>query len=253
MIRVATWNMKQAVAPKKPLPELWDWMESEIDPDVIVLTEARIPKDGLPDGWNAIWTTGGIGPRRTWGTIVAARGFELKDAKFDRNPTRESDYISPHPGTLHTVDIFSKGKVWATIVGAYGYMPESKNGWSALDGIANECVDLLNSGNERVILAGDFNLWPQDLIPIVAENLVLVDLMGQVADLPVLAGAVGGSRIWTHKNGNSPNAARQELDFIFASEEMLDEVDAVGGGIDDFQDAWDFSDHAPVVADFDSE
>jgi hypothetical protein len=34
--------MKQAVAPKKPLPELWQWMESEmeseIDPDLIVFT-----------------------------------------------------------------------------------------------------------------------------------------------------------------------------------------------------------------------
>lgn len=42
--------MKQAVAPKKPLVELWNWVESEIQPDVIVLTEARVPKDGLPQG-----------------------------------------------------------------------------------------------------------------------------------------------------------------------------------------------------------
>ena len=82
MIRVATWNMKQAVAPKKPLPELWEWVESEIDPNVIVLTEARVPKDGLPMGWTAIWTTGGIGPRRSWGTIIAARDLELKEANF---------------------------------------------------------------------------------------------------------------------------------------------------------------------------
>ena len=76
--------------------------------------------------------------------------------------------------------------------------------------------------------------------------------MGHVIDLPELKGAVGGSRIWTHKNGNSPNAARQELDFIFATDELADEVSAVGGGIDDFPDAWDVSDHAPVVVDFNS-
>lgn len=252
MIRVATWNMKQAVAPKKPLPELWEWMETEIDPDVIVLTEARIPKEGLPVGWTAIWTPGGIGPRRTWGTIVAAREIELKETKFKRNPKRRKDYVQPHPATLHTADIVIDGDTWATIVGAYGFMPEESNGWRALIGITNECIDLLDGGNERVILAGDFNLWPEHLVPIAEENLGLVDLMGHVIDLPELKGAVGGSRIWTHKNGNSPNAARQELDFIFATDELADEVSAVGGGIDDFPDAWDVSDHAPVVVDFDS-
>jgi endonuclease/exonuclease/phosphatase family metal-dependent hydrolase len=74
--------------------------------------------------------------------------------------------------------------------------------------------------------------------------------MGLVDDLPELKGAVGGSRIWTHKNGNSPNAARQELDFIFTTEELADEVVAVAGGIDDFPNAWDVSDHAPVTVDF---
>jgi hypothetical protein len=48
--------------------------------------------------------------------------------------------------------------------------------------------------------------------------------MANVVDLPVLKGSVGGSRIWTHKNGNSPNAARQELDFIFTTDELADEV-----------------------------
>ena len=250
MIRVATWNMKQAVAPKKPLPELWEWMESEIDPDVIVLTEARVPKDGLPEGWTAIWTPGGIGPRRTWGTIVAARDIELKEAKFTRNPKRKMDYIHPHPATLHTADIVIDGDTWATIIGAYGFMPESKNGWDAALGIVNECVDLLDSGNERVILAGDFNLWPEHIVPVAENNLGLVDIMGLVEDLPELKDAVGGSRIWTHKNGNSPNAARQELDFIFTTDELADEVVAVGGGVSDFPDAWDVSDHAPVVVVF---
>ncbi len=111
-------------------------------------------------------------------------------------------------------------------------------------------MDLIDSGNERVILAGDFNLLPSDVLPIVENNMGLVDLMGRVDGLPELVGGVGGSRIWTHKNGNSPNAARQELDFIFVSEELADEAVSVGGGIDDFPDAWDMSDHAPVVVEF---
>ena len=129
-------------------------------------------------------------------------------------------------------------------------MPDSKNGWDAALGIVNECLDLLDSGNDRVILAGDFNLWPEHIVPVAENNLELVDIMGLVEGLPELKGAVGGSRIWTHKNGNSPNAARQELDFIFATNELADEVVSVAGGIDDFPDAWEVSDHAPVTVDF---
>ena len=170
--------------------------------------------------------------------------------EFTRNPENDDDCISPHPGSLHTADIIIDKEVWATIVGAYAFMPESKNGWHALFGITNVCVDLLDGRNNRVILAGDFNLWPDDLVPVIEENLGLIDVMGSVEDLPELEGAVGGSRIWTHKNGNSPNAAKQELDFIFITEELSDEVTAVGGGIDDFPDSWEMSDHAPVVVKF---
>lgn len=251
MITVATWNMKQAVAPKKPLLELWNWIEEEIQPDVIVLTEARVPKEGLPAGWQAIWTPGGIGPGRTWGTIVAARNLEIRQANFPRNPENDPRYEGPHPGSVHTVDVIINKEVWATVVGAYGYMPNSKNGWDALAGIANECIDVIDSGNDRVILAGDFNLLPDDILPVIDHNLGMVDVMGSVEGLAELVGGVGGSRIWTHKNGNSPNAARQEIDYIFVSEELANEILAVGGGIEDFPDAWEMSDHAPVVVEFD--
>ena len=79
-MKLATWNIKQAVAPKKPLPQLWQYAEQVIDADVIVFTEAKVPKEGLPAGWTAVWKTDGIGERRRWGTVIAARnGYELVD------------------------------------------------------------------------------------------------------------------------------------------------------------------------------
>jgi exonuclease III len=56
--------------------------------------------------------------------------------------------------------------------------------------------------------------------------------------------------MWTHRNGNSPGAAVQHLDFIFASRQMVRELRQVTGGVRDFPDSWDVSDHAPVVAAF---
>ena len=244
---IATWNMKQAVAPKKPLNELWAWIENEIDPDIIVLTEARPPKEIDHDKWGMIYKPGGIGPRRTWGTIVAARKpIELVKAEFKVNAFDEAEWATPAPGSVESVDIVLEGKTWATVVGVYAFMPNSKNGFEALDGIICEVIDVMASDRERVIVAGDFNLWPNDLNRFM-NDLPLIDVIGTVDGFPELVDGKGGSRIWTHKNGNSPNAARQEIDFIYVSEAMVDEFVTGGGGIDDYPISWEFSDHAPVV------
>ena len=40
-MRIATWNLKQAVAPKKKVPELMAWADSNIQADAYVFTEAK--------------------------------------------------------------------------------------------------------------------------------------------------------------------------------------------------------------------
>ena len=60
-MRFATWNLKQAIAPKKPIADLWRRAATDIDPHVMVFTEAKVPKDGVPSGWTAQWKEGGIG------------------------------------------------------------------------------------------------------------------------------------------------------------------------------------------------
>jgi hypothetical protein len=59
--------MKQAVAPRRPLPELWQWAERTIAADVSVFTVAKVPRVGVPTGWTAAWDAGGLGPRRPVG------------------------------------------------------------------------------------------------------------------------------------------------------------------------------------------
>ena len=54
-MRIATWNLKQAVAPKKLLPELWRWAADCIRPDCIVFTEGKVPY-GLPSGTRTVCT-----------------------------------------------------------------------------------------------------------------------------------------------------------------------------------------------------
>ena len=243
--------MKQAVAPLQPLNDRWNWITSVTSADVLVLTEAKVPEAGALDDWQVVHVPDGIGKRRRWGTVVAGRRLEIRRSEFRRRLTRhESD--RPNPVTTFTVDILRGETLVFRLIGAYGLLEGTGNGFRELEFILNECEDVIDHfGPEQLVLAGDLNLWPDDALPPLWD-LGLVDVVSRKTRLPELDSPLGGSRIWTHKNGSrASNGARQEIDFIFVSGDLIESVKDVDGGVDDFPDAWDFSDHAPVVATLD--
>jgi exonuclease III len=263
-MRLSTWNLKQAVAPKRKMHELWAWMESNINPDVVILTEAKEPEGGIPMGWTALWKPGGIGPKRRWGTIVAAKDAELRTVDSIGAGRSTKSFAMPFPGAVEVVDVVVNGSIWATVVGTYALTIDMDgkscgHGGHSITQILSALKPLCESNRgDRLIVAGDMNLWPRD-VSHRFKRLGLVDLIEDTRDqrdpLPVCANCkddriANCGHLWTHKNGNSPNAARQQIDFIFASELMRTELDQIYGGVGDFPEAWDLSDHAPVVADF---
>jgi hypothetical protein len=245
-LRIATWNTKQGVAPRQKTPALWKWISRETDAQLLVLTEARIPKEGVPDGWQLVYTPGGIGDKRKYGTVIAARdGVELRRAEYKRP---DQSLVRPHPATTFAVEVFIGGQIEFTLMGAYGLLHGTGNGYLELEGILNEHVDLIDGyGTERQVIAGDFNLWPDHLLKH-TEKLALVDVTSQRRTFPKLREPEGGSRIWTHKNGaKHTDGARQELDYVFVSHDLKDGLQDIQGGVDDFPDSWEMSDHAPVA------
>lgn len=269
MVRVATWNMKQ-VAPRQPLDERWRWMSEEIDPDVIVLTEAKVPDDGPPSGWQALWVEGGMGPRRRWGTVLAGRtdrGITLREIAQAPAGSQggATGVISPEttwPAAVRIADVLVHGDRWATIVGLYGVTQTPDrvscgHGRASIPHLLEQLDALLHElRRDRLIIAGDFNLHPIDM-PRSTDRYRLTDLVDYTADeRPALDGCTGcglGRRcghLWTHRNTNNPGAAVQQIDYILATKQLRNELVSVLGGVGDFPDVWDVSDHAPVVADF---
>ena len=255
-MRIATWNMKQ-VAPRKPIEERWRWIEESINPDVIVLTEATIPKSGLPDGWTAIWTEGGVGPNRRWGTIIAARNVEILPVDGVRHLLRWHPVNFSWPAVGQVAEVVVNGTTWGTVIGLYGITMDLDgrsvgHGSISVPQLLHEAAPFIKT-SENVIVAGDFNIWPSHK-PRELDRLGLVDLVELTAESrPALEGCKGCQmgtncgHMWTHRNGNGPNAAVQNLDYIFSSRGLSENVGSVLGGIRDFPDAWDFSDHAPIV------
>jgi exonuclease III len=264
-LTVATWNLKQAVAPKAPLDDLWSWLATETDPMVAVLTEAKVPKTGVPEGWDAAWwRADGIGPRSRWGTVVASRGAKLVPIPTISVDGRTHDLDQSWPGVVTVADAIVDGDRWATVVGLYAITRREPGGESCGHGrlsfprLLDDLEPLLASERgERLVLAGDLNMWPSGVPAKRLRKLGLTDLIEHTRDRrEPLEGCSGCTdpaacgHLWTHKNGNKPGAKRQQLDYIFASEALVDDLVEVRGGIQSFPTSWDVSDHAPVVAEF---
>jgi hypothetical protein len=192
-----------------------------------------------------VYTPGGIGGRRNYGTIIAARGVQIRRAEF---PRTENASQYPNPVTTFAAEVLVEGELKLVVLGAYGLLDEHEDGLHELNLIANEYFDLTEKyGAERVVVAGDFNLWPKHLLPIV-NQIELKDVTSARKSFPKLREPRGGSRIWTHKNGaKHTDGARQELDFIFVSQRFEGKLKHIQGGVDDFPESWEMSDHAPVA------
>lgn len=261
-VRVATWNMKQAVAPRQPLKALWQWLETEVNPTVAVLTEAKVPADGPPPGWRALWRAGGIGSRRRWGTVIAGSGdVELRPVAVVEPEGIEVDHL--WPGTVQAAELHVGGAHWGIVIGLYGLTVDASgtsvgHGRHTTRALLDHLQPLLErEDGGRVVVAGDFNFLPSDLRRIDVASYGLVDLTELTAsDREAVATCVDCTQpcrhLWTHRNGTSPNAARQQVDFVLANHRLASETVRVFGGIEAFPDAWTMSDHAPLGVDFDA-
>lgn len=247
--RVATWNTKQGVAPRQPESALWDWIQKTITPDVIVLTEAKAPKTGFPTGWGGVWVPGGVGKRRPFGTVIAGNNVKLEKTVFNRRRTKLVEN-RPNPAATFCVDVFREGDLLLRVLGHYGLMLGDKNGLDALEDLNREIDDVLREhGGEKFIVAGDFNLWP-DYVVSDFKSIGMTSVTELRESFPNLRDPQYGSRIWTHKNGaKASDGVRQELDFIFISKDLKKKFIGTKGGVGDFPDAWEMSDHAPVTVD----
>lgn len=272
MMRISTWNLKQALFAQATPEALWAWADERIQADVLVFTEAKPPKDHVAAGWTALWNPEGLYPknRNRWGTIIASRTCDLVPVTEVKRRFRWTPLEFHWPAAVQVADIYSGGNYWATIVGLYAPVrkldgSKTENAAISFDRLFEQLLPLLNSERgKRLLVAGDFNLFPTDVHDLI-QPYGLTDLIEYTAPMraPLQGCAnctflakIGRASIdpcghlWTHRNEGGPNPKKQQIDFIFGTDALVSELESVSGGVADFPDVWDISDHAPVVADF---
>jgi exonuclease III len=275
-MRVATWNLKQAVAPRKSVPELLDWADAEIQADVYVFTEAKVTP-GVDSRLRYQWSPEGVYPDKAnkWGTVLATRSADIREVTQVRTRLKSRKLEFEWPAAVQICDVLQNGERWATLVGLYAVTRDQRgenigSGTYSFPRLMSQLEALLGSDRgDRLILAGDFNLWPGHVSGELKKH-GLVDLIEATSstrpplencqDCEYFAGTKRQSlkcgHLFTHRNGMKPKPGKkfggmiQQIDYVAASPDMVRRVERVFGGEAAFPGIWELSDHAPVVVDF---
>jgi len=262
VFRVATWNLGHAVHSKKPFRQQWEWFEENVTANLVVFSEAKPDFSLCGSEWSFVFKEGGIGGRRRWGTAIGSYGLDLRDVTNGVSGRQGFKIEHRFPGYVSIADVLDENELPVlTVVGIHAPLVDLsgkkiKRGDEALGAIMEDLQDLFRSERgESLIIAGDLNVHPFYVPPSLYEDFVdLVEATAESRDpLPGCVNCGMGSEcghLWTHRNTGGKNPTVQNLDYIFVSESLMDDLFAVVGGDLAYPDVWDYSDHAPVVADF---
>lgn len=247
IVRVATWNLNTWITRARKniaLDDVWEWADDNLRADLVIFTEAPIaPPASSGREWSFAVRPGGFPGRSKWGTIVAGdrvhvnRRTHVGDHELDRT----------FPGSLTVADTSIDGRPFATVVGLY--LPYRKDASktiishpeSDLHRMADDLRILQTDRDRSLVVAGDLN-YEMRRIPSALRKLGrrghrLVDPFA--------------SRKQTTFRQDWRNGKDFRMDYLFLSRDLARQVVSCRGGIADFPDSLQWSDHAPLVVDID--
>ena len=272
-MRIVTWNMNAAFRGEGHSGS-WDWLVERLQPDVVLAQEAIKP-DTLT-GHGAL--VGPLGSRYGWGSWVAVFGDSVSLEPMLRLPLGE--YIPPpaladsHPGSCAVATIALPNGERLVAASIYGLMDNTGNGrirhaTTTLHRILSDLMPVFE-GRLPIVLGGDLNITTQPMKGDFggwwhAQHEVLfrrLDALGMVnvTDLDVFdrgEGAPGCTcgqdaacrHIRTIRHFNHPDSTPYQDDWLFVSKTL--EARVIGGRVVHNEEAWQRSDHCPLVVDLD--
>jgi exonuclease III len=233
------------------------WSACDQQVDVLLLQEARRPPSA-PDFQtmptiDAEWRTAGSA-RRSWGTAIAAPSgrVELRPHLLAEESDPPSDtLLVSRPGTLCVADVIRDGQVVVTVASMYAAWETAGIGRTIYaDASAHRLLSDLSAlistrRNHRIVAAGDLNIlrgygeygnsyWKGRYATVFAR----AEAMGlrcvgpqapngrQAQPWPPELPRDSVNVPTYHTNRQTPATATRQLDFVFASESIADQVSA---------------------------
>jgi exonuclease III len=219
---------------------LWNWADDNLAADLVIFTEAATPPPQAivrAQGWNVVHRPGGFPNRSSWGTLIAGRNLRVEHLTHVGKKKYELD--TKFPGSLTAADVWVDDEYFACVVGMY--LPYRKNAnkdfighpTSDLAELKDDFKNLLDHCDGRLIVAGDLNDIHYRQIPKPLNKLGLVDPFKNYDHVTF-------RQDWDQEGIFL-------MDYIYLASELADRITAFSGGIDDFPDSMNVSDHAPLL------
>jgi exonuclease III len=240
-MRIATWNLNTWINRKNGIDNstLWNWADDNLAADLVIFTEAATPPPPAvrAQGWNVVHRPGGFPNRSNWGTLIAGRNMRVEHLTHVGKKKYELD--TKFPGSLTAADVWVNDEYFACVVGMY--LPYRKNAnkdfighpTSDLAELKDDFKNLLDHCDGRLIVAGDLNDIHYRQIPKPLNKLGLVDPFKNYDHVTF-------RQDWDQEGIFL-------MDYIYLASELADRITAFSGGIDDFPDSMNVSDHAPLL------
>jgi exonuclease III len=240
-MRIATWNLNTWINRKNGIDNstLWNWADDNLAADLVIFTEAATPPPPAvrAQGWNVVHRPGGFPNRSSWGTLIAGRNMRVEHLTHVGKKKYEID--TKFPGSLTAADVWVNDEYFACVVGMY--LPYRKNAnkdfighpTSDLAELKDDFKNLLDHCDGQLIVAGDLNDIHYRQIPKPLNKLGLVDPFKNYDHVTF-------RQDWDQEGIFL-------MDYIYVASELADRITAFSGGIDDFPDSMNVSDHAPLL------
>jgi exonuclease III len=240
-MRIATWNLNTWINRKNGIDNstLWNWADDNLAADLVIFTEAATPPPPSvrAQGWNVVHRPGGFPNRSSWGTLIAGRNLRVEHLTHVGKKKYELD--TKFPGSLTAADVWVDDEYFACVVGMY--LPYRKNAnkdfighpTSDLAELKDDFKNLLDHCDGRLIVAGDLNDIHYRQIPKPLNKLGLVDPFKNYDHVTF-------RQDWDQEGIFL-------MDYIYVASELADRITTFSGGIEDFPDSLNVSDHAPLL------
>jgi exonuclease III len=240
-MRIATWNLNTWINRKNGIDNstLWNWADDNLAADLVIFTEAATPPPPSvrAQGWNVVHRPGGFPNRSSWGTLIAGRNLRVEHLTHVSKKKYELD--TKFPGSLTAADVWVDDEYFACVVGMYlPYRKDANKDFighptSDLVELKDDFKNLLDHCAGQLIVAGDLNDMHYRQIPKPLNKLGLVDPFKDYDHATF-------RQDWDHEGIFL-------MDYLYLSSELADRITAFSGGIDDFPDSLNVSDHAPLL------
>ena len=261
-MRIVSWNVQRAVADD----DVWNVL-LQLDPDIILLQEAIDFSDTFTSKYSTFhkFAVKENGEKQIFGTAIAVKGEILSEISLSSEIGWMDKGIDYFEGNLLGAVIKTKEGEQFNVVSAYSpAWPMDKKSLEGVDttGIQLDgnpdvwCTEALWCGLRDTmpkhpgtwIVGGDFNTSVLFDIPSDRGNRQFLQRLTDLGMAECLSTYQGNpTPTFKHSRGS----IRHQLDYIFVSDELFQDLGSCSTGDKEAIFGNSLSDHLPVIADFD--